>query len=125
MKHRVVMVAVGAAIGVEAARAGTPFGGDDTGFVPPDKETLKCESSVTKNAAKLTLAVSICDIKAADAGVKARRSTRKRVRSPPAGNTTTRTPSSSVRAASIPSRSATTWRPSLNRRAGRFSTEEN
>jgi hypothetical protein len=45
-------------------------GGDDTGFVPPDKATLKCESSVTKNAAKLTLAVSICHDKAADAGVK-------------------------------------------------------
>ena len=70
VKHLVVMVAVGAAIGVEAARAGTPFGGDDTGFVPPDKETLKCESSVTKNAAKFTLAVSICHDKAADAGVK-------------------------------------------------------
>ena len=64
------MVAVGAAIGVEAARAGTPFGGDDAGFVPPDKGTLKCESSVTKNAAKFTLAVSICHDKAADAGVK-------------------------------------------------------
>jgi len=70
MKHLVIMVAVGAAIGVGAARAGTPFGGDDTGFVPPDKATLKCESSVAKNAAKLTLAVSLCHIKAADAGVK-------------------------------------------------------
>ena len=70
VKHLVVMVAVGAAIGVGAARAGTPFGGDDAGFVPPDKGTLKCESSVTKNAAKFTLAVSICHDKAADAGVK-------------------------------------------------------
>ena len=70
MKHLVIMVAVGAAIGVGAARAGTPFGGDDTGFVPPDTGTLKCESSVKKNAAKLTLAVSLCHIKAADAGVK-------------------------------------------------------
>jgi len=69
-KHLLVMVAVGAAIGVGAARAATPFGGDDTGFVPPDKATLKCESSVTKNAAKFTLAVSICHDKAADAGVK-------------------------------------------------------
>src|SRR5262249_60676845 len=56
--------------GVGPARAGTPFGGDDTGSVPPDKGTLKCESSVTKNASKLTLAGSICHIKAADAGVK-------------------------------------------------------
>jgi len=38
--------------------------------VPSDKATLKCESSVTKNAAKLTLAVSICHDKATDAGVK-------------------------------------------------------
>jgi len=70
VKHLVVIVGLGAAIGVGAARAGTPFGGDDTGFVPPDKATLKCESSVTKNAAKFTLAVSICHDKAADAGVK-------------------------------------------------------
>jgi hypothetical protein len=69
-KHLVVMVALAVGIGVGSARAGTPFGGDDTGFVPPDKATLKCESSVTKNAAKFTLAVSICHIKAADAGVK-------------------------------------------------------
>ena len=69
-KHLVVMVALAAGIAVGPARAATPFGGDDTGFVPPDKATLKCESSVTKNAAKLTLAVSICHIKAADAGVK-------------------------------------------------------
>jgi hypothetical protein len=68
---RVVLVAgvvFGATAG--AARASTPFGGDDTGFVPPDKATLKCESSVLKNAAKLTLAVSICHMKMADAGVK-------------------------------------------------------
>jgi hypothetical protein len=71
-KHLVVMVALAAAIGVGAARAGTPFGGDDTGFVPPDQGTLKCESSVLKNAAKLALAVSICHEKAADAGVKAK-----------------------------------------------------
>jgi hypothetical protein len=38
--------------------------------VPPDTGTLKCESSVAKNAAKFTLAVSICHDKAADAGVK-------------------------------------------------------
>ena len=38
--------------------------------MPSDKATLKCESSVTKNAAKLTLAVSICHDKATDAGVK-------------------------------------------------------
>jgi hypothetical protein len=69
-KRLVIMAALGAALGVGAARAGTPFGGDDTGFVPPDKATLKCESKVTKNAAKLTLAVSLCHIKAADAGVK-------------------------------------------------------
>jgi len=69
-KYFVVMIGLAVGIGVGTARAGTPFGGDDTGFVPPDKGTLKCESSVTKNAAKLTLAVSICHDKAADAGVK-------------------------------------------------------
>jgi hypothetical protein len=71
-KHLVVMAALTAGIWVGSARAGTPFGGDDTGFVPPDTGTLKCESSVTKNAGKLVLAVSICHDKAADAGVKAK-----------------------------------------------------
>jgi hypothetical protein len=50
--------------------AGTPFGGDDTGFIPPDQATLKCETTVGKNLGKLDLAISICHFKAADAGVK-------------------------------------------------------
>lgn len=54
------------------ALAGTPFGGDDTGFIPPDATTLKCESTVAKNLSKLGLAISICHFKAADAGVKAK-----------------------------------------------------
>jgi hypothetical protein len=67
-----VSIALGAAVMLACgvARAGTPLGGDDAGFVPPDKGTLKCETTVAKNAAKLTLAVSICHMKAADAGVK-------------------------------------------------------
>lgn len=69
-KHVLIAVAVAVGLAGTSARAGTPIGGDDTGFVPADKATLKCESSVLKNAAKLTLAVSICHMKMADAGVK-------------------------------------------------------
>jgi hypothetical protein len=61
-----VTLAVGA-----AALAGTPLGdGDDTGFVPPDKTTLKCEVGVSKAAAKYGAALIACHNKAATAGLK-------------------------------------------------------
>ena len=38
-----------------------PFGGDDTGFVPPAKSaTAKCESKVSKAAAKLVACIFKC-----------------------------------------------------------------
>ncbi len=44
----------------------TPFGGDDTGNVPPDKATGKCEDGVAKGAGKLAAAIIGCHIKRAD-----------------------------------------------------------
>ncbi len=43
-----------------AARAQTPFGGDDTGFIPPDSATLKTEAKVGKNLAKFQKCVLKC-----------------------------------------------------------------
>jgi hypothetical protein len=48
----------------------TPFGDDDTGFVPPDVTTFKCEASVGKNLAKLRLCIVKCHIKMAKYAVK-------------------------------------------------------
>jgi hypothetical protein len=46
------------------------FGGDDSGFVPPDKDTGKCEDTVTKSASKLAGCTSKCQIKNADSAFK-------------------------------------------------------
>jgi hypothetical protein len=43
-----------------AVQAGTPFGGDDGGFVPPDKATLTCENAVGKLASKYVACVIKC-----------------------------------------------------------------
>jgi hypothetical protein len=49
----------------------TPLGGDDPGFVPPDKDTGKCEDSVAKAISKLHGCFAKCQIKNADSAVKA------------------------------------------------------
>ena len=54
------MLAVGSAL------AGTPFGGDDTGFIPPDKDTAKCEDSVGKSLGKAAACILGCHKKRAD-----------------------------------------------------------
>jgi hypothetical protein len=46
-----------------------PIGGDDPGFVPTDKNVLKCEDGVAKAASKLAGAVIKCHTKAADSAV--------------------------------------------------------
>lgn len=43
----------------------TPFGDDDTGFVPPDATTFKCEAVAAKNVAKLRLCIAKCHVKMA------------------------------------------------------------
>src|SRR5262249_43051926 len=37
---------------VASARAGTPFGGDDIGFIPPDVADAKCEAAAAKLVVK-------------------------------------------------------------------------
>ncbi len=43
-----------------AARAQTPFGGDDTGFIPPDAATFTLEAKVGRNLSKLQKCVLKC-----------------------------------------------------------------
>ncbi len=51
---------------------GVPLGGDDPGFVPPDKDTGKCEDGVAKGASKLGACAAKCQIKNADSAFKAK-----------------------------------------------------
>ena len=48
----------------------TPFGGDDLGFVPPDKNTAKCEDTVAKNLKKLAGCIVKCQAEKADSALK-------------------------------------------------------
>ena len=48
-----------------SAVAGTPFGGDDTGFIPPTKNVAKCESSVARSHAKAVACILGCHRKRA------------------------------------------------------------
>ncbi len=43
-----------------AARAVTPFGGDDTGFIPPDPDNFRYEAKVGKNLSKFRRCVVKC-----------------------------------------------------------------
>jgi hypothetical protein len=46
---------------VATAGAQTPFGGDDTGFIPPPKSaTAKCESKASKAVVKLISCIAKC-----------------------------------------------------------------
>jgi len=70
LKKFVLTAAAAALVSGGVAFAGTPFGGDDQGFVPPDKATAKCEDTATKNAGKLTSALITCHSKLAAAAFK-------------------------------------------------------
>ena len=63
---KTLMAAVGlVAIVAGSARAATPFGGDDTGFIPPNKDVAKCENSVGKSAGKAAACILGCHKKRA------------------------------------------------------------
>jgi hypothetical protein len=71
MKFTVVLsTAVAVALSAGLALAGTPFGGDDTGFVAPDKATLHCEDGLSKKVGSLVTALIKCNIKDSDDQVK-------------------------------------------------------
>ena len=53
MTRRLAIAALMAwALAAGSARAATPFGGDDSGFIPPDNDNLKYETKVAKNVTK-------------------------------------------------------------------------
>ena len=53
--------------------AGTvSLGGDDSGFVPTDSNTAKCEDQAAKNLAKFGNCITTCHTKQADAALAAR-----------------------------------------------------
>ena len=54
--------------GVIACAPGTPFGGDDTGFVASDPAAATCEMRVERSFFTLEAAILTCHVKAADAG---------------------------------------------------------
>jgi hypothetical protein len=58
MSQTVFIIAVlSVGLWVAAARAGTPFAGDDIGFIPPDVADAKCEAAAAKLAVKTVKAV--------------------------------------------------------------------
>ena len=69
MTKKLMLVAVVAGVLVAgAARAQTAFGGDDGGFLPPDKSSAACENAIAKALAKSLVCVATCH--AARAGGK-------------------------------------------------------
>ena len=64
MKPRTLVLLVASVLvfGRAWAAPGDPFGGDDTGFVPPDTPTLACEAKVSKATAKFVKCVGKCHI---------------------------------------------------------------
>jgi hypothetical protein len=66
----VLALALATALAAPVAYAGTPFGGDDTGFVPPDKVAYGCESKVAGANAKLRRAITKCHVDLASQRLK-------------------------------------------------------
>ena len=68
MKTTTAVALIGGIMGVLTvgwAIAATPFGGDDTGFIPPNKDIAKCEDSVGKNLGKAANCILGCHKKRA------------------------------------------------------------
>ena len=71
-RRRLIVASVVLGCGIAAltsgkARAATPWGGDDTGYIPATSARLKCVSGFSKNATKYSGAVIGCHIKQAAA----------------------------------------------------------
>src|SRR5262245_11038177 len=60
VRATVMTAAIFGALGAGRVLAGTPFGGDDAGTVPSNKDTLKCEQSIDKAAGKAVGCVGKC-----------------------------------------------------------------
>jgi hypothetical protein len=62
----ILTITLGGGLGM----ASPPFGGDDTGFVPPDKDAAKCENGVADQVGKLFTKFVKCVRKGATAAFK-------------------------------------------------------
>ena len=67
---RVRLLSIALLLAAGRVLAGTPLGGDDAGFVPPDAATFACENAVEKRFAKLIVGTSTCHVTAARMGVR-------------------------------------------------------
>jgi len=56
MTKRLVLTAVLIGVLGGVALAQTPWGGDDDGFIPPDKASASCENALAKAPAKAVVA---------------------------------------------------------------------
>jgi hypothetical protein len=61
MKTLLVLVVI-AVLGALPSHAGTPFGGDDSGFVPPTKVELACGSKALLLATKTSTKIDLCHV---------------------------------------------------------------
>ena len=60
MTKRLVLTAVALGVLGGVALAQTPWGGDDDGFIPPDKTSASCENALAKALAKTVVCISKC-----------------------------------------------------------------
>jgi len=60
MTKRLVLTAVAVGVLGGVALAQTPWGGDDDGFIPPNKTAASCENAIAKALAKAVVCVAKC-----------------------------------------------------------------
>ena len=57
-------IALAFTLSTGTALAGTPFGGDDTGFVPPNRDVLRCEDTIGQIATRDVVRLIQCHLQA-------------------------------------------------------------
>src|SRR5437870_7445765 len=55
-------IALAFTLSTGTALAGTPFGGDDTGFVPPNRDVLRCEDTIGQIATRDVVRLIQCHL---------------------------------------------------------------
>lgn len=62
LRTGLVVAALSCLLWVGSPRAGTPFGGDDIGFIPPNADDAKCEAVAAKLVFKTVTCIQKCHI---------------------------------------------------------------
>ena len=60
MKRLLLIAVMAGVLGRGGAMAQTPWGGDDEGFIPPNKAITTCENAIAKALAKAVVCVAKC-----------------------------------------------------------------